>query len=104
MHEIPVSRHVNDADRFATIQSKVGKTEVDGYAPAFFVLVGVAVGPGKRFDEGCFAVVDVTGSAHDEMFHILFNGNSRPYPLSRGTFTSSLALLLAKEKGARRAG
>ena len=76
IHEIAVPRNVNDANNVAVFERQMRESEINGDSAAFFFLVGVAVDAGKRFYEGGFAMVDVPGSAHDQMFHILFNVNS----------------------------
>jgi hypothetical protein len=47
----------------------VGETEVDGYAPAFFLFMGIAVKTGQSLDKSGLAVVDMTGCSQYKMFH-----------------------------------
>src|SRR6266849_6274068 len=49
---------------------EVGEADVDGDATPFFFFEAIGVNAGQGFDEGCFAVIDMSGGADDDGFHL----------------------------------
>jgi hypothetical protein len=47
----------------------MGKSQLDGNAPLFFLLQPVRVDPREGFDEGSLPVVDVTGGPQYDLLH-----------------------------------
>ena len=60
-----VTGNINNGDRF--IQES--KPQVDGHAPGFFLRQPVGVCAGERFDQGGLSVVNMPGSADDNLGH-----------------------------------
>ena len=69
-----VARHVDEAqpDFFSAgrRQFKVGEAEIDGDAAALLFFQTVGINAGQGFDQRGLAVVDVSGGADDDRFHV----------------------------------
>ena len=63
--EPDVAGHVDEADRLAGRQRRMGEAEVDGETPALLLGPAVRVGAGQREHQRRLAVVDVAGGGDD---------------------------------------
>ena len=66
-----VPGHVHHAHALAVGQGDIGKAQFNGDAPALFLFQAIAVDAGKRAHKAGFAVVDMSGCAHDDGHVIL---------------------------------
>ena len=64
-----VSRHVDDTGFFSIRKIQISKAQLDGDTALLFFLDAVGFDSGQSFDEGGFAVVNVTGSSNNNIFH-----------------------------------
>ena len=76
--EVGVAGDINDADLVGVIpfcrEAEVGEAELDGDAAFLFLGESVGVNAGEGFDEGGFAVIDVTGGSEDEVHALEIRG------------------------------
>ena len=63
--EALVARHVDEAENAPALDRLIGEAEIDGDAARLLLFQPVAVDAGERFDQGRFAMVDMTGGADD---------------------------------------
>lgn len=66
LDEVFVAGDVDDAD-FEAAEIARGEAQLDAHAAFFFLLEAVGFTAGEQFDEGGFAVVDVTGGAEGDV-------------------------------------
>jgi hypothetical protein len=52
------------------IEVQVGKTQIDGYSAPLLFFQAVGIDAGQGLDQGGLAVVDVSGGADDDRFHV----------------------------------
>ena len=64
-HEALVAGHVDEADHAAGVGFAVSKAQIDRDAALLFFRQAIGVDAGQRFDERCFAVVDMAGGGDD---------------------------------------
>src|SRR4051812_6804703 len=64
-HEILVTGHVDHADGANSLENEWRKPEIDGDAPPLFLGKPIGIDSGKRFDELCLAVINVSGGTDD---------------------------------------
>src|SRR5208337_2841477 len=72
-HHVPdeplMARNVDDTDKDILSKAVIGKSELDGNAPLFFLFEPVAVDAGKGLDERRLPVIDMARGAYHHLFH-----------------------------------
>ena len=69
-NELLVSGHVHDRDAAYLGKIDVGKADVDGHSPGFFLGEPICVDAGQRLNQGSLAMIDMARGA-DQFRHVV---------------------------------